>query len=382
MAQSSLSGSVIKIISGSKGKFPIKLGIVPERLAVTIFRHVEHYQGAQAHCLSYVTEGLLALGQKELLLSLLINENVEDSHFPSSPFPFFIAIYKQALQKKHVTMGDITNLGVKGLFGFVGVGYSFVPHNLMGFTSNRATLCCVLLTKHEWVIAQNYSLTRVLTLLEHMHKRFPFLPWVDRRRADQTMNKAVLNSILKNTPKTVVKNASVFMAQGDVVILQVPRETASRLSALLLSRTDKNSFALVLQLLPQHDGYLVWRAETGETEFNTAPNAHGAALAGGFLQLDPGGDNDGVSINEDGFCLSLCSSSWEAFKSALERGQKWGVKGEQGAMSFSLYIGEMGQQALSYASSLCIDDNTNSANENLGVLLTWFGRMRSLLRRD
>ena len=382
MAHSNPSSSVIKIISGSKGRYPIKLGIVPERLAVTISRHSESYQGNKVQFLSYLTDGLSALKQKELLLTLLVDENAQDSHFPATPFPFFIAIFKQALQNKFVSIGDLTNLGAKGLFGFAGVGYSFVPSNFLGLTLSRPTLCCVLLTRHEWLIAQNYSFTRVLTHLGYTYKRFPFLPWVDRHRVNHVMNKAVLNSVLKSTAKLVLKNSSVFMAQGDTVILQLSRAALAPLSTMFRQHADGTPFALVLQLLSSHDGSLVWRAETDETEFNTAPQANGEALAGCFLLLTPGAGHDGATIREDGFSMLFREKSWEEFKSAVVRGQNWTTPGMQGAMNFAVYIGDMNQQVSTNVLSGLGNDISDSVDEKANVFSSWMDRIRALLSRE
>jgi hypothetical protein len=191
--------NVIKIISGSKGQFPIKLGIVPNRLAVSIYLHYVPVGGKTVPCWSYVSDGFLSLKQKEIVFTLQSQEGEDTTKFPSQPLQLFLLLYKYATQKS-IHAGDVIKLGEKGLFGFPALACTFPLVEIPNAPFTRPTLSAILLTKDEFLAAHTYGLTRVISRLGFEQKRYPCLAANARGRKSINWQPIVQKSQLKNIP--------------------------------------------------------------------------------------------------------------------------------------------------------------------------------------
>jgi hypothetical protein len=340
VSQNLSKNNVIKIISGSKGKYPIKLGIIPNKLAVTIHLHYVTIAGKSVHCWSYVSDGLISLKQKELVFTLCGEEDQDTSRFPTQPLQFFLLVYKYASQSKQFHAGDITKLGEKGLFGFAAMGYVFPLVSIPNAPFTRPTLSCILLTKEELLAAQAYGLTRVVAQMGYAQNRYPCLPCNDRQRKSLALQSLLHKSALKNIPRGMVKHASVFMADGDQVVLNLPPAVRPQLVAVLKKQHGNGAVSLLLQLSEKHEGCLVWLPDKDATEMNIKPNAAGDSIAGCFLILAPGQPHNSASIAEDGFSMQFTAEAWQQFTNAILGTQNLQIPGEAGGMNFSLVWGD------------------------------------------
>lgn len=73
----------------SKSRFPVTLNVLPGKLAVRVYLHSIDCSLGQLRCWSYVTEGLAAHGQKEIVFTLRRRDSEGDEEFPRQVPDFF-----------------------------------------------------------------------------------------------------------------------------------------------------------------------------------------------------------------------------------------------------------------------------------------------------
>ncbi|MGD8939074.1 MAG: hypothetical protein PVJ72_06825 [Gammaproteobacteria bacterium] len=339
MPQNPNKNNVIKIISGSRGQYPIKLGIIPGKLAVSVYLHYVTVGGKSVPCWSYVSDGFISLKQKELVFTLQSQEGEETAKFPMQPLQLFLLLYKHATQKS-INIGDVIKLGEKGLFGFPALGCTFPQVEIPNAPFPRPTFATILLTKDEFLTAHSYGLTRVISRLGFEQKRYPCMPANARGRKSINWQPLIQNSQLKNIPRTPLKQASVYMFGGDQVVLNLPAAARTALANGLKKHPANKSLCLLLQLQPQHEGCLVWFPESNTTEMHMKVNASGESIAGSFILLEPGSASDGAAIVEDGFAMQFAPPSWQEFVEATAAGQFLQIHGSNGGMDFILTWGD------------------------------------------
>lgn len=335
----SFQNNVIKIISGSKGQYPIKLGIVPNKLAVTIYQHYFSAGGKTIPCWSYVSDGFISLKQKEIVFTLQSRQGEDPATFPTQPLQLFLFLYKYAAQKS-IGAGDVIKLGEKGMYGFPAVACTFPLVDIPHAPFTRPTFSTILLTKEEFLTAQSYGLTRVMSRLGFEQKRYPCIAANARERKSVNWQSMVQKSQLKNIPRTPIKQASVFMYGGDQVVLHFPATARMALANAFKKHPANKSLCLLLQLQPAHEGCLVWLAETGATEMHMKANASGESIAGNFVLLQPGRTQDGAAILEDGFVMEFTPPTWQQLLAATAAGQYLHIPGTGGGMDFILRWGD------------------------------------------
>ena len=187
--------SSIKILSGGIGNYPIKLELVPKRLIVSIYQQDLPGKGSHIPSWIFVSHGLAALKQRELVFVLRINDSDQANKFPKTPLPLFIFLFKAILQKKRFTIGDVVRFGEKGLMGFGGMGFTFGNINSRQIQLPPHYLNCILLTREEVVAAQAFGVTRVLARMGFESNRFPFNPWNDDQRKSMPMQGVIQNRL-------------------------------------------------------------------------------------------------------------------------------------------------------------------------------------------
>ena len=370
---SSKPSNVIKIISGSRGKFPIKLGISAGQLAVTIYLHEENSVAGKLACWSYLTEGLVNHNQKECLLTLRINANEDPNKFPMQPLQFFSYLLKHAQQKKTVDIGDAIKLGEKGLFGFVGMAFTYALNNPTQTPLRRPTLSCLLLTEAELLNAQQHGLSRVIARLGYEQDHFPCIPWNNRERPSLSLNNVTQLTTLNRAPKIPMKHTAVYMEDGETVVLNIPK----RMRSYLLKAAEGvkgDSLYLLTQIFPGNDGCMTWLPHKDSSQIVSAENSAGEAIAGCFLLFHKSADFNGASMLEDGFAMNVTATTWQALRSAMAAGQNMAIPGDKGNMSFQL---------------LCSDKTTDlekpfprihpavdDTDEGQGLLGRWLGKFK------
>src|SRR6185369_1758588 len=103
--------------------FPVEVELVPGALRCRIFLHRIYALSGPVDAWSYVTEGLLANGQKEAVFTVSIDPGADPGRFPTDPLRFATTLMKLAGEGRRVDAGGITELGGTGFMGRRGITY-------------------------------------------------------------------------------------------------------------------------------------------------------------------------------------------------------------------------------------------------------------------
>ncbi|MEJ2178947.1 MAG: hypothetical protein P8Y28_00580 [Gammaproteobacteria bacterium] len=308
--------SSIKILGGSIGNYPIKLELVPKRLSVSIYQQDLPGKGSHIPCWIFVSHGFAALKQRELVLILRINNTSQANKFPKTPLHLFMFLFKAVLQKKRFTIGDVVRFGDKGLMGFGGLGVTFSDVTLRQIQLPPHHLNCVLLTREEVEKV-------VLVVAAAMHG-------------------AIVNFIKQ---------------QG-----------------------NNARFGFITQLLPYHEGALVWLPEKDSIEMNVHPDLDGNVIAGSYVALTQG-EQSGAVMVEDGFQVELDNESWLALRNAIARKQNISITPSSGDMEFSLVWNTMTNPEKDSGLNLASTAG-QGIEENYAESDGWMGRLKRLIKRE
>jgi len=101
----------------STNVFPQLIEVIPGRLKVRIFLHEIEYEKETFSCWSYVTDGLVAQKQKEMIFTLRRDPRQKPEDYPSELLELFVTIFHYAERGQLVDVGQSTLFGETGFFG-------------------------------------------------------------------------------------------------------------------------------------------------------------------------------------------------------------------------------------------------------------------------
>jgi hypothetical protein len=364
----------------NSGKNPTQLPgwfeLIPSKLSVRVYRHDIDILNGFVSCLSFVTDGLWAHGQKELILTLRCSESDElaalfDAAAPFSYnvhqyiFSFFLEVYRFAEQGQLVYEGDCSWFGSQGFLGssdWAAVVYIH-PQQLEGVEVSYPLLAVILLTTEEFEVYKSFGLTRIMSHLGRAYVYYPCPPWSERSRASVISMREMQGSILGRMPLLSVRGGGVsaYHEARPKSIQQSP-QSGRYLQQQIVHWSD-NTAQITLRLLPQAgeslhrqlaqcppdtvvavqteldpaaNACLVWQAGQTNSFAITPPNSNGSCLGGCFIAFAPQQASNSAQILEDGFVILLTDASWIAVKAALESGSPIFVPATSEGANFSL----------------------------------------------
>ncbi|MCI0507436.1 MAG: hypothetical protein L0Z73_15185 [Gammaproteobacteria bacterium] len=371
--------SSIKILGGGIGHYPIRLELVPKRLIVSVYQQDLPGKGSQIPCWIFVTHGMVALKQREFVLALRFAKDDDGKKFPKTPLPLFMFLYKAIMQKMRFVTGDVIRFGEKGLLGFSGMGFTFGNISANVIELPQHYLSCVLLTKEELAVAQAFGLTRVLSRMGFETNRFPFNPWNDIERHGLPMQAVIKNSQFKNIKVLPLKHSSINLVAGDKVVLLLAAGMQGAMTSYMKEQGNASQLGFITQLLPYHEGALVWLPEKDSIEMNVHPDSEGEIIAGSFV-LFSRGETSGATMLEDGFNAQFDDQAWLALRNAIIRKQNLVIAPSGGDMEFSLVWNTMSnpetESGLTWEPSASQDSKETSAASD-----RWLDKLKRWIKR-
>lgn len=293
------------------------LELIPGALSMHVLAH-EVAAGEAIPCWSFVSEGLAALGQREVVLTLKTREDDEPEAAAGEAGRMFCSLYHLAGEGRLVDAGGFSILGEgTTLFGRRGFVYADV-HALDELGLPEGALAAHLVTAEEAAVAQELSVVRLLGRLGRQTRFFPWPCWSDRDRAPV----AALDedSVLAKMPRLRVPGMEVFMLEGRVV-LSLTRAGASEMAAALEELPDETAFALTGTPHIGGECSLVWSPGQAVAD-GIAAGDRPFRVSGAFLGFAPKVEKDAKTQAEDGFVVMLTAASWARFREALGAGER------------------------------------------------------------
>jgi hypothetical protein len=295
-------------------------------------------------CWTYVTDGLLAVGQKELTLT--VAREAGESSPPSSPFEFFETVWKLAKTGRIVDVGDFTKFSKGGLFGRSDLqGIIYVPaQSWIGITYEAPTLHAIVVTGNELDTAKEYGALRILGELGLAHRAFPTAPWLDRKRAqlrtaeatrtDSVLSKTLTASVpgllatqvsrgvgMQEAPAPRVPGDTFAVFEAPEIVMSIPTGAAATTRDGLRQLESDKPLTFIAHVDRDAQASFVW------TPGKRAPDVIGFAHHDGrrisvnavVFVPTPGAENTSTFF-EDSAAFTLDPGTWASVRDALGTG--------------------------------------------------------------
>jgi hypothetical protein len=308
-------------LTTSHNIFPQSVDVIPSKLKVRIFLHEIEYEKEIFSCWSYVTDGLVAQRQKEIIFTLRRDPGQKPEEYPRELLDLFATFFQYAERGKVVDVGQSTLFGETGMGGdrnFRGIGY-IEPQGFPGVeTKGVPLLAGILLKNDEAQVAWDLGLTRVTSLLGMKYRYYPCPTWSDLKREPVASLHAMEKSHLWEIAR-VPARASYYEERKHIFLTVLPSSQAS-LQEFLNKLPPTKPLALRTQPDPRANACLVWPSGHDQPVAITPAGSDGSRKTGAFLAFIPEQDTNEIQTVEDGFFLYLTNSDWRKIREALLSG--------------------------------------------------------------
>lgn len=288
---------------------------------------------------SFITDGLRAHGQREIVFTLVRRRHDRDDEFPGQVLSLFKLIDQLARQGRIVVPGQLTEFGPKGFLEphLRAIIYT-EAQPLDGVRIPDDALAAILIDGEELDVVKRCGAYRVLARLGQQHSLFPFPPWTDRDRDSVARGHDETRSVLHEIGSWVMLADVSLVLDQQRLCLQIPRPSGPEVAAQLEQFPPDVAFSIILQPAYNAHAWLLWLPGQTETAAITGPNPSASPLAGGFLAIVPSVDvAEQVLLIEDGFSLVLRADTWATCKRAIASGAPFTLPAaEPGGLSFEL----------------------------------------------
>jgi len=292
--------------------FPIRINASND-LQVEVFLHEFYLGDRNRKCWTYITKGLKSYQQKEMTLSLLLEDDDEPEKFPKTPVKIFQLLENIARDKKAVDVADSTRLGKAGFFGFAAVYYlSAIQYEGLPDLSDHLAL--MLVHQSEYEFAKKYGFTRLLSRIGKFCSSFPYPTWNSRQRPALFEDGHREDTILEDIDTLTLKDITAELI-GNQVLLTVNSQDVDPLLRSL-KNLESRPFALHTSLSHDVNAGLSWEPGQEKPGAYTAPDEI-THIGAAFVQFEAA-DSTSSELVEDGFSFRLSRSSTAAFCTFLE----------------------------------------------------------------
>ncbi len=313
--------------------FPAEIELVPRALRASIHLHTLATQAGPLTCWSYLSEGLSAFGQKEVVFTISAESDADPGRFPTEPLRFASTLLQLASQGRTVDAGAITELGGAGFMMRRGLTYAkALP--LVGVPLPAPSLAAIPLTAEELAVLKIGGQTRVLAALGAAFHHYPFPPWFDRTRKSVITPESTRGTLLADVPHLAAPGT--VRIENNTVLFRLRAEAVVLIGRALGELPPGAGFALTTEIDAEADGCLIWQAGQEAPSAIAPPGSRGERLSGCFVLFAPDQPEDGGQIFEDGMAVTLTRASMEALRRALANGQTLAIPGQGGKMGFLL----------------------------------------------
>ncbi len=305
----------------STSEIPGTIELIPGKLKARIFYHDIECEKEKIPCWSFVTEGMTAHKQKEMILTLAraANQKIED--YPRQLVDLLAAIYDLAQEGQVVDVGQSTlfsEAGVPGYKDVRGIGY-VEPQGFLGVETRGVPLVASILLKgDEAKIAWDFGLTRITSLLGKMYRHYPCPTWCDLKREPVAFLGAMEESILGKFSR-VYSRASYYEEQKHIY-LSVRSSSRAQLRKIVEELPPTSPLALYTQPDSRANACLVWCPGADQSMAITPQGSDGSRKTGAFLAFIPEQEETDLRMVEDGFAVFLKNGDWMEIRSALLAG--------------------------------------------------------------
>jgi hypothetical protein len=292
--------------------------LVPGRLSAQVLLHEISSNAGPVHCWVYLSEGLRALGQREIAFALRRMPEEAPQAFPPDMLHFFTTVLRLAEQGRLVDTGGFTEFGPPGFLGdpnFRGIGYLRM-HPLFGLPAPPDALAAIGLMGHEAEVVKRHGLTRVMAFLGRVARQYPCPAWSERGRPCLVPPNMTDQSLLAGVASIFVPGTTAVVA-SNWISLRLPLRSLAEVRAQITQLPPETALALLAEPDVDANACLVWQPGQRSPEAISPPGSDGSRASGGFMLFVPQQTADAGQLMEDGFAFLLRDASWQATRNAL-----------------------------------------------------------------
>jgi hypothetical protein len=235
--------------------WPIELEVVPGKLSARVYLHDIDFRGKPIACWSYVSHGLAALEQPDIVFTLRRERGESSDGFPQDPLHLLATIYQLADDGQRVGPGDVTGFGAPGFLGHHLLYVETQP--LDGVPLAPSCLTALLITTDELRAVAEFGSTRVLARMGQASGYYPFPPWADRRRPGLSFARTFEQSLLSKLPRAASHDVRVAVESNQIIVSAL-RGAQPPWQDRLAELSDNVPLTLLTALDPTANGCLVW----------------------------------------------------------------------------------------------------------------------------
>jgi hypothetical protein len=300
----------------SNGRFDL-VQIANGEASVALYAHDVGPADQPVPCWSYVSEGLAAFGQREIMFTL--RRAPGEALPPGDGIGLLESVARLAKGGKLVDPGGLTEFGPRGFLGNASLrGLVYAPAKpTADVRVPPDALAAVALFGDELEAVKRYGATRVLARLGRATTFFPFPPWSERARQPVA---GALASVLEPVGGLTLPDASVSI-EGDTIFVRLLPTCAPLLAKAFEALPDDRPIALHVGLAPGASACLVWSPGQTAPEAISMPGADGSRIGACYLGLVPQPNADEVRLFEDGVMALVTDKPWASLRAALASGK-------------------------------------------------------------
>lgn len=312
--------------------FPVHVEIAPG-LGARIFLHSIGAPASPGWCWSWVSQGLEAFGQREVVFTLPVGAGGDAGRPPTDPLRFFATLSGLAAQGRLVEAGGLTRLGGNGFMGRAGIAYA-PAQPVDGVELPPSALWMVAITAEEAEVHEAFGHSRLLTTLGLAYTFYPYPPWSDLRRATICSLQTTQGSVLSRMPR--VRPGAIARMTNGTVSVQLRPGAAPLLTQMFASIGPASAYALLTDLDAGADGCFVWQAGQRAPAAIEAIGSARRSLAGCFFAVVPDQAEEGAGMVEDGFAFFGGRRSTDLLRDAVTSRRRIELAATAGRMPVTL----------------------------------------------
>jgi hypothetical protein len=313
--------------------------VLPGELTVHVRVHeVATAQGA-VPCWSFITEGMKALRQQEVVFTLRRNEQEGPDDYPPAVPDLFRSVFELAKNGEYVEAGGWTEFQALYFLGRADVaGLLYLPaQEVPGLELPPDCLLATMLVGDELMAVQSFGPMRVAALLGNAFRFYPWPAWFDRTRASVVaLREMEQSSLLATLPRGSLYHCARVRKQQENIVLSLLPEARAEIPLLLDQVPREQPLAMLTNLDPEANGCLVWQPGQSGAAGIAPENSDGSRPSGAFLAFVPAQEHNQGQIFEDGFTMSLTAAAWNVVREGLKAAHPLHVPGSPGWFSLSV----------------------------------------------
>ena len=300
--------------------------IIPGALTAQVYWHTIPYS-QPVPCWTFVTQGLWAHRQKELVITLKRTEPTDGDEAPGFVPELLKHIFGLAKQGRTVGAGGYTSMMATGAAKKKRLPFNLLylhPIPLPGMPIPSPALTVRFMRIEEYQFFQAFGSMRLIaTWAQHYHY-FPTPPWSEIPAPQVVSMGRFQGSILNKTTRAHLPQSAVNL-EGNEVVFRLQPEAGAALAQQLERIPPSQPVAFLPNLDPQADSGLAWIPEQNQTTMNVTPTSTRARVAGCFMLFIPEQQAADSRVFEDGFALLVPTKTWEDIREAMVTGESMKV---------------------------------------------------------